>query len=1130
VNLQFNTSSANFVDVYLTSDQANLQSANINGYFIKIGNTSDEVSLYKRSGATVTKLIDGVDGILNTSNNQTKVRVTRDNANQFTLERDITGIGTSYTAEGSFTDATFTTSAYFGILIQQSTTSFHQKHFFDDISISPIITDISPPNLLSVKAIDSTLVELTFDEALDSISAKAPFNYVLNNGYENPSSVKTTADASKYILALSKGLSTGTYTLTVANVKDKAGNTIASNNTASFSYIKPFKAKKFDLVINEIFADTSPQIDLPSVEFIELYNTTNQTIKLKNWKYSDQTSIANLPADSITGGQHLILCAKADTNEFKAFGKTIGISPWPSLNNSSDIIKLISAENVLIDSIAYLDIWHSSTTKKTGGWSLERVSPLSVCNGLFNWASSTDLAGGTPGKRNSTLIENYDQLAFSADSMRKVSDSTLVVYFNKPADISTATNAFSLSPASGSIKSTIFEPNAKQSTLLFSKPFTANTTYQLNIANLKDCSQNTILAKSFNFTTPKLPAVSIDTAKIYFTEIFADPSPEVALPLAEFVEIYNPGKDTINLDGWTFNDATTHSTIKNKSILPGDYIILCPIADTAQYKSFGKTVGLSPWPSLDNASDQITLKSAKNRLVDSLSYLDSWHSSLGKKQGGWTLERIDYASACGWAFNWNSSIDESGGTPGKHNSLLIRNYDKLTFQADSLKQLTDSSLVLHFNKSVDIATASHAFTLDGDSPVLKSLNFDMRARQATLIFNKQFTANTSYQLTFSNLKDCSGRNLKTQFLPFKTPRLPPVRVDTAQIYFTEIFADPSPEVGLSLAEFVEIYNPGTDTVDLDGWVFNDASTRAFIKKKFILPKEYIILCPIADTLQYKPIGKTIGLSPWPSLNNASDQITLKSYKGRLTDSISYNERWYKNDQKKTGGWSLELIDKTSVCVTSQNWMASIDASGGTPGRQNSVHQYYNLLEPLKVLNASLKDSLTISITFNQPPDSTLAANPQNYSINSGGGKPSAVHLSASFTGAELSFSTPLTRGNTYRVSTSNIKNCMAAIAISNSSAEFFYPHKINKGDILISEVLFNPREGGVDFVEIYNNSKNVLDLKELSIATIKAPDSVVSRKTLSEVELLFNPRQYLVLTVNPDNIKKEYYTEIPMPF
>ncbi|MEY3237606.1 MAG: hypothetical protein RI883_1707, partial [Bacteroidota bacterium] len=46
--LAFNTSSANFVDVYLTSDQSNLLSPTLNGYFVRIGGTTDEISLYKK--------------------------------------------------------------------------------------------------------------------------------------------------------------------------------------------------------------------------------------------------------------------------------------------------------------------------------------------------------------------------------------------------------------------------------------------------------------------------------------------------------------------------------------------------------------------------------------------------------------------------------------------------------------------------------------------------------------------------------------------------------------------------------------------------------------------------------------------------------------------------------------------------------------------------------------------------------------------------------------------------------------------------------------------------------------------------------------------------------------------------
>ena len=131
VNLQFNTSSSNYVDIYLISDKADLKSNLINGYFVRIGHTNDEIALYKRSGLSTTsvKLIDGVNGITNTNSSTLKIRVTRDNQGLFTLERALSSTTNSYFLEGSIADLDFTTSSFFGIFIQQSTASFFQKHF-----------------------------------------------------------------------------------------------------------------------------------------------------------------------------------------------------------------------------------------------------------------------------------------------------------------------------------------------------------------------------------------------------------------------------------------------------------------------------------------------------------------------------------------------------------------------------------------------------------------------------------------------------------------------------------------------------------------------------------------------------------------------------------------------------------------------------------------------------------------------------------------------------------------------------------------------------------------------------------------------------------------------------------------
>ena len=86
VNLKFATSSTNYVDIYLLADNANLTSGTLNGYFVRVGNTTDEIYLYKMVGGIPTKIIDGADGIVSSSsNNLIKIKVVRDVNNLFTL-------------------------------------------------------------------------------------------------------------------------------------------------------------------------------------------------------------------------------------------------------------------------------------------------------------------------------------------------------------------------------------------------------------------------------------------------------------------------------------------------------------------------------------------------------------------------------------------------------------------------------------------------------------------------------------------------------------------------------------------------------------------------------------------------------------------------------------------------------------------------------------------------------------------------------------------------------------------------------------------------------------------------------------------------------------------------------------
>ncbi len=75
-----------------------------------------------------------------------------------------------------------------------------------------------------------------------------------------------------------------TNTLTLTNVSDLAGNPITST-TAIFSFVV---ARQFDVVIDEIMADPTPQIGLPNAEFVE--------IKKHQWQQHQLAGLENKKA------------------------------------------------------------------------------------------------------------------------------------------------------------------------------------------------------------------------------------------------------------------------------------------------------------------------------------------------------------------------------------------------------------------------------------------------------------------------------------------------------------------------------------------------------------------------------------------------------------------------------------------------------------------------------------------------------------------------------------------------------------------------------------------------------------------------------------------------------------------
>ncbi len=154
IDLQFNTSGANFVDIYLMADNSDLTLVN-NGYFLRVGGTPDEIVLYKKVSSVETAIINGPTGI--TETNSFNFRISRNVSNLWNLEYDDGAIGT-FVSAGTVTDSDVNTSTTFGVLIEQSSAASPVNgHFFDNFIVGNIPVDVTAPNVTSVE----TLFQLT---------------------------------------------------------------------------------------------------------------------------------------------------------------------------------------------------------------------------------------------------------------------------------------------------------------------------------------------------------------------------------------------------------------------------------------------------------------------------------------------------------------------------------------------------------------------------------------------------------------------------------------------------------------------------------------------------------------------------------------------------------------------------------------------------------------------------------------------------------------------------------------------------------------------------------------------------------------------------------------------------------
>lgn len=659
VHLPFATSSSNYVDVCLWADSSCLTAAQ-NAYFVRIGDTKDQLVLYEMIQGVTTQLAASTAGITHSISGQLITRL--DAHNMFSMAFNQGDENVNLWTD-TVTISGLSSPGFCGLFVKQSTTSFHKKHRFDNWYYGPIRRDSVPPSIVDVRVSSSNVVLVQLSEEVDRRSLRKD-GFRLKNTV-NPVT-KISSEKDTVFLVFKENFHTGEYMLEVDSLIDLEGN-VMRMLSYPFEFVKVEEAERHDVLLTEIMADYSPSVGLPPSEYLELTNRSDKIIDLKHWQLTDRKTVSALNSYYLYPDSIVLLVDENDASLFQHVSNVLPVKNLISLNNASDSLQLLNAQGSLINEVNYSVDWHQYEWKQPGGWSLELMDVNQPCLERSNWTSSVADEGGTPGTPNSvrtTLVDNTPPVIMGWEYTHQ----TLLLTFNevinhnqpKEGDITVRNNDVVSIDIIG-----LYSISVR-----LGEAFVEGQSYEVSVKNFMDCMGNRMEEQQIKVGV----GGELTRQSLLINELLYD----VSEHCAEFVELYNPSSTTYDLNSVFIGMLDTNGNWKqlervsdqNRLLEPYTYCVLTKDTNALKQcktnaQNMVETINL---PDLSNAGGIIGIGTQQGRVIDSLQYLDDMHFKLFSDTRDVSLERMLLDTGVS---PWTSAAASVNyATPGMANSQL----------------------------------------------------------------------------------------------------------------------------------------------------------------------------------------------------------------------------------------------------------------------------------------------------------------------------------------------------------------------------------------------------------------------------------------------------------------------------
>ncbi|GAB2478653.1 lamin tail domain-containing protein [Algoriphagus taiwanensis] len=432
-----------------------------------------------------------------------------------------------------------------------------------------------------------------------------------------------------------------------------------------------------------------------------------------------------------------------------------------------------------------------------------------------------------------------------------------------------------------------------------------------------------------------------------------------------------------------------------------------------------------------------------------------------------------------------------------------------------VKGYSTSELFLSFDEAVDpgFAQLPLAYQLEGQNPEAVRLVNDSTV---ILGFPESLEEGKNYQIRVASVPDLEGNFLQDTLVSFTF--FDPTAFEFKSLVINELMPAPRNDQDLPNVEYIELFNPGNKEWRLGELVLSNSRTSVSVPDFWLSGGEYLLLCPANQASLLQPYGKVLDINSWPTLLNSGDQVSLKTIGGELVDELSYTTTSWGGSEFSGGGYSLEVINPVFLCGNSDFLLPSQSPQRGTPGMLNSVFDPEFGTALPQITTAYFLDSTQIYIELTYPVLSFISQ--ENVKIS----PLIAVDSVGIESGKQIRIllRSPVEEGFPLSLSLIGLQNCLGNEQPELGPISLVWPSKVQKGDLILNELLFDPLPGDPKFVEIRNTSEKYLNLEGWALANRTSDGRIGQFRVFGERGQILPPGGYLAISTDSTRLKITY--------